>query len=324
MEFCSGGSLMDVVLYGRKMNEMEIASCIYCVLNGLKHLHRKNITHRDIKGANILLASFGVAKITDFGVSKIGNKGNKMKTTIGTPYWMAPEVIMQGDYDNSADIWSLGITAIELADGKPPRSEMHPMRAMRAIPSKEPPTFQNPNEWSNDFNIFIRACLQKEPQDRPTAKQLLKSAFARSSKRNYRKVLKKLHKDTHEVISQYKGEMLDESIATTQDDIISLNPTTKVVQSYTREEGTAKFAEEDIATIIYNDDFGTTVINEDYYDNGTTIINDYGTTVINDYGTTIINDEYDSGTFVIHDDDDTGTVIIRDEEDYDTGTVVIH
>jgi serine/threonine protein kinase len=101
MEFCSGGSIADLYEYCKMaLNEKQIASVCYCVLKGLDHLHGKNITHRDIKGANILLTQAGVAKITDFGVSKIQEKDTKMQTVVGSPYWMAPEVISLGAYTN--------------------------------------------------------------------------------------------------------------------------------------------------------------------------------------------------------------------------------
>jgi len=188
MEFCSGGSLADVYEYCKSpLNEKQIASVAYCVVKGLEHLHTKNITHRDIKGANILLTQAGVAKLTDFGVSKIQEKGTKMKTVVGSPYWMAPEVISIGTYDNRADIWSLGVTCIEIAEGCPPRGDQHPMRVIRMIPTLPPPTLKEPNKWSKEFKDFLTRCLQTKPQNRASCKELLKHPFLKGAKKNIQK-----------------------------------------------------------------------------------------------------------------------------------------
>jgi serine/threonine protein kinase len=191
MEFCSGGSIADVYEYCKlTFNEKQIASVCYCVLKGLEHLHSKNITHRDIKGANILLTQAGVAKITDFGVSKIQEKDTKMQTVVGSPYWMAPEVISIGSYDNLADIWSLGVTCIEMAEGGPPRGDQHPMRVLRMIPTLPPPSLKEPAKWSKEFHDFLSKCLQVKPAQRSGCKELLKHPFVKSAKKIYKKELK--------------------------------------------------------------------------------------------------------------------------------------
>ena len=139
--------------------------------------------HRDIKGHNILFTEEAEVKLIDYGVSShtsctLGRKN----TSVGTPYWMAPEVIaceqqLDYSYDMRCDVWSVGITAIELADGDPPLSELHPMRALFQIPRNPPPTLQSPASWSSAFNDFIAFCLVKDFEQRPFARQLLEHPF---------------------------------------------------------------------------------------------------------------------------------------------------
>jgi len=199
MEYCDGGSVRDVIKAKQIRHKMElndknakpthyftedqIAACISCTLRGLHHLHKVGkIMHRDIKAANILLNSKGQAKLADFGVSKkLATSGQRQKTVIGTPYWMAPEVIDQaneeGDgYDFRSDIWSLGITIIEMAEGDPPLHELLPIRALLSIPARDPPTLKStgPNKWSQTMSNFIAACLKKKPDDRGLSADLLK------------------------------------------------------------------------------------------------------------------------------------------------------
>jgi len=184
MEFCSGGSISDLMHFCAKtLTEKEIASVCYCILKALSYLHSKNVCHRDIKGGNILLTQSGYAKLTDFGVSKIADKGKKMNTVVGSPYWMAPELISVGNYDISADVWSLGIAGIEMAEGNPPHHELHPMRAMRVIPTSEPPTLKDTSKVSKEFVLFLASMLQKEPRARPTCKELLKNSFIKNAKK---------------------------------------------------------------------------------------------------------------------------------------------
>eukprot|EP00475_Leptophrys_vorax_P010440 TRINITY_DN1700_c0_g1_i4.p1 TRINITY_DN1700_c0_g1~~TRINITY_DN1700_c0_g1_i4.p1 ORF type:complete len:480 (+),score=157.76 TRINITY_DN1700_c0_g1_i4:128-1567(+) len=183
MEFCGGGSVADLMgVTGSPLNEEQIACVCRQIVKGLKDLHKMNMIHRDIKSGNILLTTDGVAKLADFGVSaQLTDTINKRRTVIGTPYWMAPEVLSENAYDTRADIWSLGITAIEMAVGEPPLSKVHPMRAIFMIPMKPAPTLPSTGNWSDDFRDFVSKCLQKDPAARPTAKQLLKHPFLTNS-----------------------------------------------------------------------------------------------------------------------------------------------
>ncbi|CAJ0584010.1 unnamed protein product, partial [Mesorhabditis spiculigera] len=179
MEYCGAGSVSDIMRLRRKtLNEMEISSVLRDTLKGLQYLHGLKKIHRDIKAGNILLTIDGHAKLADFGVAgQLTDTMAKRNTVIGTPFWMAPEVIEEIGYDTKADMWSLGITAIEAAEGRPPYAEIHPMRAIFMIPTKPPPTLKEPSDWSHEFNDFVIRCLVKKPDERATAAELLKHPF---------------------------------------------------------------------------------------------------------------------------------------------------
>ncbi|KAJ3248105.1 Structural maintenance of chromosomes protein 1 [Chytriomyces hyalinus] len=188
MEYCGGGSV-EWCYKGLKggLMELEIAVIVRECLKGLAFLESCGKIHRDIKCGNILLTEDGEVKLADFGVSaQLTKTLTKRKTFIGTPYWMSPEVITSEDkgtlYDSKADIWSLGITAIEMAECKPPMFDMHPMRVLFMIAKLDPPTLKNSNPpWSLEFRDFLRQCLEKDPTMRPSASELILHPFVKSA-----------------------------------------------------------------------------------------------------------------------------------------------
>lgn len=176
MEYLGGGSCLDLLQVTGPFSERAIAMVCVELLKGLKYLHANGNIHRDIKAANLLVSDTGDVKIADFGVAaQLSSNLSCRNTFVGTPFWMAPEVIGQKDYTYSADIWSLGITAIELSKGKPPLSHLHPMEVLFYIPKNPPPRLDE--KFSKTFRDFVAQCLQKRPEDRPTVGQLLKHPF---------------------------------------------------------------------------------------------------------------------------------------------------
>ncbi|KYQ92476.1 putative protein serine/threonine kinase [Tieghemostelium lacteum] len=183
MEYCGGGSVSDLLQVLETLSEDEIALICRECLKGLNYLHEFKKIHRDIKGGNILLNDKGEVKLADFGVSaQLFNTFSKRNTFVGTPYWMAPEVIQENKYDGKADVWSLGITAIEMAEALPPNANVHPMRVIFMIPREESPTLTNNTKWSEKFRDFISKCLTKDPALRPSAKELLNHEFIKTTK----------------------------------------------------------------------------------------------------------------------------------------------
>lgn len=189
MDYCGKGSVRDIICrLERPLTEREVAEVMQGTLLGLAYLHSLGITHRDVKAANILLTEKGQVKIADFGVSQqlTGTVGGG-DTLTGTPLWMAPEVVQRRitpEHVNKSDIWSLGITAIECADGWPPHADLKPMRAMMGIPVRPPPTLADPRKWSKEFNSFIASTLIKDPSKRPSAVELLQHPFITKNARN--------------------------------------------------------------------------------------------------------------------------------------------
>eukprot|EP01132_Coremiostelium_polycephalum_P003594 gene3594-4476_t len=187
MECCGGGSITEIYQeLSVPLTESQIAYVCRETLKGLEYLHNNCVIHRDLKGANILLTDGGEVKLADFGVSGLLDKQSKRNTFIGTPYWMAPEVIENRSnpvpYDTKADIWSLGITLIEMAEAEPPLSEIHPMKVLFQIPYRDPPKLKNQENYSKDFINFISSCLHKDPNQRKTASELLKHPFVTNTK----------------------------------------------------------------------------------------------------------------------------------------------
>uniref|UniRef100_A0AAY4B4N9 non-specific serine/threonine protein kinase n=1 Tax=Denticeps clupeoides TaxID=299321 RepID=A0AAY4B4N9_9TELE len=185
MEFCGAGSVTDLIknTKGNSLKEEWIAFICREILRGLVHLHMHKVIHRDIKGQNVLLTGNAQVKLVDFGVSaQLDRTVGRRNTFIGTPYWMAPEVIAcdenpEATYDFKSDLWSLGITAIEMAEGAPPLCDMHPMRALFLIPRNPPPTLKSLKKWSRKFLSFIERCLMKNHNYRPTSVELLSHVF---------------------------------------------------------------------------------------------------------------------------------------------------
>uniref|UniRef100_A0A8C9Y304 non-specific serine/threonine protein kinase n=1 Tax=Sander lucioperca TaxID=283035 RepID=A0A8C9Y304_SANLU len=176
MEYCLGSASDLLEVHKKPLQEVEIAAITHGALQGLAYLHSHNMIHRDVKAGNILLTEPGLVKLADFGSASIASPANSF---VGTPYWMAPEVILamdEGQYDGKVDIWSLGITCIELAERKPPLFNMNAMSALYHIAQNESPTLQS-SEWTDYFRNFIDSCLQKIPQDRPHSDDMLGHAF---------------------------------------------------------------------------------------------------------------------------------------------------
>ncbi|KAJ8394979.1 hypothetical protein AAFF_G00039300 [Aldrovandia affinis] len=216
MEFCGAGSVTDLIknTKGNSLKEEWTAYICREILRGLTHLHQHKVIHRDIKGQNVLLTENAEVKLVDFGVSaQLDRTVGRRNTFIGTPYWMAPEVIAcdenpDATYDFKSDLWSLGITAIEMAEGAPPLCDMHPMRALFLIPRNQAPRLKS-KKWSKKFQSFIDSCLVKSHSQRPSTEQLLKHPFIRDQT-NERQVRIQL-KDHIDVPKRNGGRKVNET-----------------------------------------------------------------------------------------------------------------
>jgi serine/threonine protein kinase len=182
MEYCEGGSMSDLLeLEHGCLEEDTIRAVAASIVLGLQYLHGvANVCHRDIKCGNVLLTDDARVKLADFGVSaELTNTINKRKTVVGSPFWMAPEVIRESHYDGRADVWSLGITVIEMAEGAPPHSNLNPLRAIFVIPNKPAPTLADPDNWSPEMLDFVKCCCQKDPNQRHDSALLSSHPFVK-------------------------------------------------------------------------------------------------------------------------------------------------
>ncbi|TMS23703.1 Serine/threonine-protein kinase 10 [Larimichthys crocea] len=250
IEFCAGGAVDAVMLeLERPLTEPQIRVVCKQTLQALVYLHDNNIIHRDLKAGNILLTLDGDVKLADFGVSAKNTKTLQRRDSfIGTPYWMAPEVVMcetskDRPYDYKADIWSLGVTLIELAQIEPPNHEMNPMRVLLKIAKADPPTLMQPSRWSPEFSDFLKRCLDKHVDNRWTAMQLLQHTFISSvaDSKPLRELIAEAKAEVTEEIEEHKEEEEEEeteahlghkrapsdvSVASSEDEKVPLSPTT--------------------------------------------------------------------------------------------------
>ncbi|XP_041839572.1 STE20-like kinase b [Melanotaenia boesemani] len=248
IEFCAGGAVDAVMLeLERPLMEPQIRVVCRQTLQALAYLHENKIIHRDLKAGNILLTLEGDVKLADFGVSARNTKTLQRRDSfIGTPYWMAPEVVMcetskDRPYDYKADIWSLGVTLIELAQIEPPNHEMNPMRVLLKIAKADPPTLMQPSRWSPEFSDFLKRCLDKNVDNRWSTTQLLQHSFVSTvtDSKPLRELIAEAKAEVTEEIEEHKEEEEEEdteahlghkrapsdvSVASSEDEKIPLSP----------------------------------------------------------------------------------------------------
>ena len=233
--YCDGGALDSIMVdLDKPLTEPQIAYVCQNMVRGLEYLHGMHIIHRDLKAGNVLLTMEGGVKLADFGVSaRNKHELQKRDTFLGTPYWRAPEVVScetfrDNPYDYKVDIWSLGVTLIELAQMEPPNHDLTPMRVLLKIQKSDPPRLDTPSRWSREFNDFLSKCLVKDPNQRPTASELLRHPFIACTLDS---------KAIKDLLIEYKAEVVeeedvdvDEALADSHDgDTISVQSSDQVV-----------------------------------------------------------------------------------------------
>ena len=181
LEYCEYGNIREILKKGKKLGititEVEISAIIYMVLQGINFIHKKNLVNRDIKGRNILVGKNGSVKLCDFGICRKYIENGMKKFRGGSPYWMAPEILKKEEYTQNIDIWALGITCIELAEYEPPYSKYSPDEVLKKIIKNPPKGLNNPDNWSYEFNDFVKKCLELDKNKRPFSDELLKHEF---------------------------------------------------------------------------------------------------------------------------------------------------
>ncbi|KAK5578705.1 hypothetical protein RB653_008378 [Dictyostelium firmibasis] len=319
MEYCDGGSILDIMqMCSITLTETQIAAILYQIVEGLVYLHSNKILHRDIKAGNVLVNKLGQAKLADFGVSAIlVNTGFKQKTVVGSPYWMSPEVISppkgSNGYDSKADIWSLGITAIEMAESKPPLFNLNPVKVIFVIPFRQAPTLEVPTNWSAEFNNFISVCLNKEADKRPSAIDLLNHPFIKKGKEHSQQTISEMVEQCIPTMKEYrkkKAEEEDEDEEDIEEDgderqhgssvssaglqkgtLLKINTITQRA-TVMREDGTEETSSNNGGTFIYNNNSSRTS------NSGTVVFSKNGSIINNESDDNEEEGGFDSGSVV--------------------------
>ena len=304
LEFCDGGSLYELIrILPRNLNEEEIASLVSMILKGLIFLHENKKIHRDIKTENILLTHEGIAKLADFGVStQLMHSFSKKITKIGTPFYMSPEVILQNKYDYKCDIWSLGITTIEMAEGEPPFAKVKGYWVLKKIITHPPKGLKNKEKWSKEFNDFVEKCLIYDPEKRPSAKELLQHPFILKYNRGS-KLIAELINNNLDYLEFYRKKILESDESEEEDKNTEFFNNTKKFRAdiYNNNDNNE---EENMGSVIIKKD--TSDINKNKF-NASNIIEETGTMINVDK----VKNNIDSGISknLI---EDQGSVVIKD------------
>ena len=255
LEFCDGGSLYELIkILPRNLNEEEIASLVYMILKGLIFLHENKKIHRDIKTENILLTHEGISKLADFGVStQLMHSFSKKITKIGTPFYMSPEVILQNKYDYKCDIWSLGITTIEMAEGEPPFAKIKGYWVLKKIITHPPKGLKNKEKWSKEFNDFVEKCLIYESDKRPSAKELIQHPFIQKYNRGS-KLIAELINNNLDNLKFYRKKILESDESEEEDKNTEIFNNSKKLKEIGYNNNENNSGEENMGSVIIKND----------------------------------------------------------------------